>query len=105
MLNRPKNCFGKRSDKKSIKGGLGRALSNRADSVKFYKKSEQKCKNDMKSLKKHNKTIYTIANKSGSSCEMNKTKNIKAKASNKRIHYSSNSLIRNSDYSFSCDSE
>ena len=44
MLHISEDGFGKRSDQKSIKDGLGRALGNREDAVKQYKKSKHKWK-------------------------------------------------------------
>ena len=37
MLKLSENCFGRCSDKQSIKDGLGRDLGNRDDAVKQYK--------------------------------------------------------------------
>ena len=101
-----KNCFGRRSGQQSIKDKLGGALGNRGDAVKQYKKSEQKCRKELKGLKKQNKMLYRISKKSGSFCELKKTKNIKAKASkNHRDDISdSSSSVSDSDSSLSSDS-
>ena len=45
------------SDYESIKEGLVGSLGNRATAVKQYHKFETKCKMEMKSIKKNNKTI------------------------------------------------
>ena len=49
------NCFGCRSDHKSIKEGLVGILINRNNAVKQYQKSENKWKREMKPLKKQKK--------------------------------------------------
>ena len=59
---------------------MGGSLGNRDDSVKHYKKSEHKWKKYMKYLKNQNKIIFSIAKNSISHCELNKIKNIRAKA-------------------------
>ena len=46
MSHRSEDCFGKRSDRKSIKDGLGGALGSKADALKQYKRSERKWKRD-----------------------------------------------------------
>ena len=53
-------------------------MGSRTNYVKQYKNSENKCKKDLKSLKKQNKMLYRIAKKSFSHREI---KRIRAKAS------------------------
>ena len=59
---------------------MGGAIVNRDDAVKHYKKSEQKLRKELKALTNQNKIIFRIAKKSGSCRELNKIKNIRAKA-------------------------
>ena len=84
MLHSFENCYGKSSDQHSIQEGLGGAIVNRDDAVKHYKKSEQKLRKELKALTNQNKIIFRIAKKSGSCRELNKIKNIRAKASKKQ---------------------
>ena len=105
MLHIFENCFGKRSNHKYIKKGLGVALGNRADAIKKYKNSEYKWKKYLKAIKKNNITIYSIAKKSSSSRELKKIKNIRAKSSKKRIYSSIDSSISGSDYDSSLSSD
>ena len=58
-------------------------MSSRADTVKQYKNSEKKWRKNLKSLKKQNKMLYIIANKSSSLREIKKIKKIREKAYNK----------------------
>ena len=46
MLHNSGDCFGKRSDQKSIKYGLGGPMGSRAEAVKQYKRSENKWKKE-----------------------------------------------------------
>ena len=50
---------------RTIYDGMGGSVGSRANTVKQYKKSE-KWKKELKSLRKQNKMLYTIVNKSGS---------------------------------------
>ena len=99
-----RNWFGKISDQQYVKDGLGGALVNKADSIKHYKKSEQKWKMYLRSLKKQNKMIFSMAKKSGSRRYI---KEIKVKSSKKCSYYSSNISSNDSDSgsSLSSDSE
>ena len=63
---------------------MGGYLGDRADTVKHYKKSEQKWKKELKSLKNQNKMLFRIAEKSGSHHEMKNIKKIRTKASNNK---------------------
>ena len=76
MSHSTEDSFVKRSDQKSIKYGLGVPIGSRAEDLKQWKKSEQKWKKEIEALKKQNKIIYSIANKTGSCREI---KNIRAK--------------------------
>ena len=73
----------------------------RAEAVKQYKKSWGKRKKDIKTLKKQNKMLYIITNKSGSHFEIKNIKNIKSKASKKYHDDSSNSCSNKLDYNYS----
>ena len=101
------NCFGKIYNQNTIKEGLLEALVNKADSVKHYKKFEHKWKRELKSLKNQNKIIFIIVNNSVSRRELNKIKNIRAKASKKGSYYISNISISDldSESSLSRDSD
>ena len=104
MPHSSKNCCGKISDQQSVKDGLGGDLGNRTDVIKNCKKYEHKWKRELKSLKKQNKMLFSIANRSGLCREI---KNIKSRYSTKRSYSSSNSSRSdsNSNYSLSSDSE
>ena len=56
MLRRSKNWCVNRSCQQYIKVGMGGYLGDRADTVKHYKKSEQKWNKELKSLKKQCKS-------------------------------------------------
>ena len=75
MLHSAKDCTGM-STNWTIKDGIGGYMGSRADTVKQYKKSENKRKKEMKYIKKQNNMIYSIANTSGSRRETKKIKNI-----------------------------
>ena len=75
-------CTGMRTNR-TIKYGMGGSVGSRNDTVKQYKKSENKRKKDIKALKKKNNMIYSIANKSGLRREINNIKKIRAKVSKK----------------------
>ena len=68
-----------------------------AESVKQYKRSKSKRKTEIKSLKKQNKILYIITNKSGSRREIKNIKKIRAKDSKKRRDDRINSSSDNSD--------
>ena len=74
-------CFGKRTNKKTIKYGLGRPIGIRSEAVKQYNNSKIKWKKGLKALKKQKKIIFTITRKSGSLRETMKIKKIRSKAS------------------------
>ena len=105
MSHSAEDCFGKHSDQKSVKDGLGGPMGSRAEAVKQWKKSESKWRKELKDLKKQNKTLFSIANKSGSRRELKKIKKIRAKASKKRCNSSSDSSSdeSNSDSLLSSD--
>ena len=84
---------------RSIKYGLRGYMGNRTGAVKQYKKSENKWKKELKSLKKQNKMLYSIANKSLSRREI---KDIRANGSNDISNSSSDYL--DSDSSLTSDS-
>ena len=77
-------------------------MGSRTDTVKQYKKSENKWKKDLEGFKKQNKMLYSIAKKSGSRREIKMIKKIRAKASNKGSDSSSDDL--GSNYSLARDS-
>ena len=64
MSHNSEYCFGKRSNKKSIKDRLGVPMGISSEAVKHYKNSEHKWNKDLKSLKKKDKIRYSIATKS-----------------------------------------
>ena len=106
MSHSAEDCFGNRSDQKSIKDGLGGPLVSRVEAVKQYDKSENKWNKKLKVLKNQNKIIYRISKKSGSHRELEQIKKIKAKASKKLYGSSinSSSVESYSDSSLSSDS-
>ena len=75
-LNSAEDCTGVRN-KRSIKDGMGGPIGSRTHDVQQHKKSENKCKKELKALNKQNKMLYSIAKKSGSRCEIQKIKNIR----------------------------
>ena len=77
-----KDCTGVRT-KRSIKYVMGVSIGSRTHSVQQHKKSEKKCKKDLKSLKNQNKMLYSISKKSGLRREIKKIKKIREKASKK----------------------
>ena len=82
-LHSSKNCFENFPTRHLSKKGLGGTLGNWAAAVKQYHKSENKCKREVKPIKKYNKMIFSMAKWSGSCHELKKIKKIHAKASNK----------------------
>ena len=91
MSHSDEECFGKCSNQKKIKYGLGRPMRSRSESVKQYKNSESKWKKEFNTLKKQNKISYSIAKTSGSRREIKKINKIRYKATKKRCDGSSNS--------------
>ena len=83
MLISAKDCFGKRTNQKTVKDGLGGPMGSRAEAVKQYKKSESKWKKELKALKKQNNMLFRISKKSGSLRELKNIKKIRWEASNK----------------------
>ena len=100
MLHISEDYTGVRTNR-TVKDRIGGYVGIRNDTVKQYKKSENKWKKYLKSLKKQNKMLYIISKKSGSRHEINMIKNIKAKASKK--YSDSSSDYSDSDYSLSID--
>ena len=76
-----------------IKDGMGGTIRSSTDSLKQYKRSENKRKKELKSLKKQNKILYSITKKSGSHREIKK---IREKDSKKTINSSSDDSDSNS---------
>ena len=66
MSHIAEDYFGKRSDQKSIRYGLGGLMGSRAEVVKQYKKSKNKWKKDLKPRRKQNKILYSISKKTNS---------------------------------------
>ena len=60
--NIAKDCTGV-SANPTIKDGIGGSVGSRADTMKQYKRSENKLKKYLEALKKRNKILYSIANK------------------------------------------
>ena len=89
MTHSAKDCTGHRTNR-NIKDGMGGYVVIRADTVRQYKKSENKWEKDLKSLNKQNKILYSIAKNSGSRHDIKKIKKIHAKASKKSCDYSIN---------------
>ena len=79
------------------KYGMVGSVVIRADTVKRYKKSENKWHKEIKYTKKQNKMLYIIDKKSGSRREIKKIKKIQAKSSKKGVHSSSNDFSDKSD--------
>ena len=66
-----KYCTGVHNNR-TIKDGMGRPMGSRTDAVKQYNNSENKWNKELKALKKYNKMIYIIVNKSGSRRDIKK---------------------------------
>ena len=81
--HRSENFFGDRSKQTSVKEELGGPIGNRTDAVSHYHKTEKKWKRNVKSLRKINRMLFSMANKSGS---RHYIKNIKAKSSNEHSY-------------------
>ena len=88
MLHSYKDCTVMHTNR-TIKDGMGGSVGSRTDTVKQYKKSENKWKKDLKYLNNQNKMLYSIAKKSGSHREIKNIKNIRAKASKEDSNSSS----------------
>ena len=88
MYHRAKDYTVMRTNQ-TIKDGIGGFLGSRTDTVKKYKKCENKWKKEMSAIKKQNKILYSITKKSGSRREIKKIKNIRKKASKKSRESSS----------------
>ena len=78
---------------RTIKDGMVGSVGSRNVTLKQYKKSENKCKKELKSLKKQNKILYSITKKSVSRREIKK---IREKSSNKGSDSSSDDSDFNS---------
>ena len=70
MFHRSEDCFGKRSDQKSMKYGLRGALGSRSDDVKQYKEFKYKWKKEMNAIREKHKMLCRISKKSRSHCEL-----------------------------------
>ena len=79
-LHRSKNCFGERSDQASVEDSLGGSLGNITATGRQYHRSENKCKMELKYLKKRNKTVFSIAKCSDIWYELKKINKIYAKS-------------------------
>ena len=101
MSHSAENCFGKRSEHKSIRDGPGGPMGSRDEAVKRYKRSKSKRKKELKALEKRNKIRYSIAKKLGSRREIENIETIKAKASEKRRDDIRNSSGDESDSDYS----
>ena len=66
-------------------------MGSRYDAMKQYKKSENKGKKELKALRKQNNVLYSVFKKSILCRELKKIKKIRAKSSNNRYDYSSDS--------------
>ena len=90
MLHRVEDCTGMHTNL-NIKDGIGGSVGSRSDTMKQYKRSENKLKKYLEALKKRNKILYSIANKYVSRRKINKIKKIKKmrKKSSKKGNYSS----------------
>ena len=63
--------------KRFIKDGMGGPIESRNNSVQQHNKYENKWNKDMKSFKKQDKMLYSIAKKSGSRREIQKIEEIR----------------------------
>ena len=96
MLYNSEYCFGKRSNQKSIKDGLGGPMVSESrlwNSKKGPSISRRKIWRLLRSKKK----LYRIAKKSGLRLELKNIKKLKDKASRKHYNSSSNSSREYSD--------
>ena len=73
MSHSIKDCTGMRT-KRNIKDRMGGPSGSRNHAVQQHKKTKKKWKKELKALKKQNKMLYRIAKKSGSRCELHKTR-------------------------------
>ena len=102
MLHSAEDCFVKRTNQNTIKDGLGGPMGSRDEAVKQYKKSESKNKKEIKTLKKQNKMLFSIAKKSGSRRELKNIKKIRMSPKKHRNDISdSSSDESDSNYSLS----
>ena len=81
-LHSTKDCTSVRT-KRYTKDGMGIPIGSRNHAMKQHNKSENKWKKDLKSLKKHNKMLYSISKKSGSRREIKNINRIRSEASKK----------------------
>ena len=100
MSHSTKDCNGVRTNR-SIKDGMGGPIGSRTHVVQQHKKSEKKWKKELKSLKKQNNMLYSIAKKLGSRREIQKIKKMRKEASKETYSssedwYSCSSLASNS---------
>ena len=99
------NWFGKRPNHESLKKWLGGNLGNRDVAVKKFKNSKKKCKEDLKSLKKQNKMLYSISRRTGSHRDIKNIKKIRSNMSKKYESSRSSISIREYESSPLSDSE
>ena len=98
MQHSSEDCFVKRSDQNSTEDIMGGTLGSRSNAVKQYEKYENKWKNFLKTHRKQNKILYSIAKKSVQHRELKNINNIRAKSS-KKHYYSSSDCSINESYS------
>ena len=99
MLHSTEDCNGVRTNR-SIKDEIGGPVRIRTHAVQQHKKSENKWKKELKSLKKQNNMLYSIAKKLGSRREIQEINKIRKESSKETYSssedwYSASSLARN----------
>ena len=103
MLHGADDCFGKHTNHKTIKDGLGGPMGSRDEAVKQYNNSESNWKKELKDLKNQNNMLFSITKKSRSRFELKNINNVREKASKKRCdsisNYSSDELDSDSSLS------
>ena len=78
--------------KRLIKDVMVGTMVSRNNDVQQYKKSKNKWKKELKDLKKQNKMLYSISNKSDSRCDIKNINKIRSKYSKKTSESSSDDL-------------
>ena len=97
MSHSAEDCFGKLSDKNSVRDILGGTMVSKSEAVNHYKRSEIKWNKELKYIKNKNKILYSIVNKYGSLREIKNIDKIRDKVSKKRRDDSSDSSRNESD--------